>query len=47
MSSHHETSYLMTELEYWMQMFPELDEDEILELFEAAELDEKGKDVLK
>ena len=47
MSSHQETSFPTIELKYWKEMFPELEEHEIIDLFEALELDELLDDMVK
>ena len=47
MSFHQETLIPMTELEYWKEQFPELDEQEIIDLLLAIEADENKGEPIK
>ena len=36
-------TYLTDEIEYWMNEYPDLDREEVIELLEAIELDDKER----
>mgnify|MGYP006239953285 CR=1 FL=1 len=47
MSSHQVTLIPMTELEYWKEQFPDLDEQEIIDLLLAIESNENKGELIK